>query len=235
MSAEPQFSRVMSSFPGYKPLGQYYTLNKRDWNGKSTFPDLKYVSSDRTLDPQSSKSHETIEPPTFHRNKSDNNLRHYPINTGRGYLDAIGQYDPYPTFSRPVRKWSEDDLESYFAHLRITPRRHNDLATTDDVERRAASPGLVRPMPMRPEDFFRRSDRESGISPNDSDDSISSESLGTSSGNSFSFVNASVGVNVPERNKVVLDRIRRGLDARTTIMVKNVPNKYTQVLSLEQH
>jgi hypothetical protein len=52
--------------------------------------------------------------------------------------------------------------------------------------------------------------------------------MGTSSGNTAASVNGSVG-NVPERNKVVLEKIRRGLDARTTIMVKNVPNKYTQV------
>ena len=99
----------------------------------------------------------------------------------------------------------------------------------DEPERH--SPGLVRPMPVRP--VFRRLERETGLG--GSDESLSGESLGTSSvagsgsgsgGSGGSF--GSVG-NVPERNKVVLERIRRGLDARTTIMIKNVPNKYTQV------
>ena len=63
--------------------------------------------------------------------------------------------------------------------------------------------------------------------------SISGESLGTSSGNTLLSVNGSVlGSNVPEKNRVVLERIRMGLDTRTTIMIKNVPNKYTQVTHL---
>ncbi|OLL23278.1 Meiosis protein mei2 [Neolecta irregularis DAH-3] len=39
--------------------------------------------------------------------------------------------------------------------------------------------------------------------------------------------------NVPDNNKVDLNRITAGLDLRTTIMVKNVPNKYTQQMLLE--
>ena len=70
-----------------------------------------------------------------------------------------------------------------------------------------------------------------GASRGDTEGSISDESLGTSSGNTLNSVNGSVlsGGNVPEKNKVVMERIRMGLDTRTTIMIKNVPNKYTQV------
>jgi hypothetical protein len=200
-----------SPFPGYTPLGHYFTLDKRDhWNGKSAFPNLKFVTSD----PESSKPHDD----TFRRNKSESIL--YPTAT-RGYIDSLGQYDAYPTFPRrPLRKWSEDDLETYFSQLRITPRRDSN-----DLNGRT-SPGLVRPMPVRPADLLHRFERDTPTT-NESESSISGDSLGTSSGNSY--INGSVGVNVPERNKVVLEKIRRGLDSRTTIMVKNVPNKYTQV------
>lgn len=36
-----------------------------------------------------------------------------------------------------------------------------------------------------------------------------------------------------EKNKIDLDRITRGIDTRTTIMIKNVPNKYTQQMLME--
>src|ERR1700737_1160762 len=204
LPVERPFPRL-NPFPGYKPLGQYFSVDKRDhWNGKSAFPNLKFLTSD----PESSKSHHEEE--SYRKD-----LSVYPM--GRGY-DSLGGYDAYPSSPRrPTRKSSypNDALEGYFSHLRITPRKL-------DVQDGRASPGLVRPMPVRAENPFRF---ESSLP--ESDSSISGESMGTSSGNAAS-VNGSVG-NVPERNKVVLEKIRRGLDARTTIMVKNVPNKYTQV------
>ena len=91
----------------------------------------------------------------------------------------------------------------------------------------------IRPTPTRATDAFRGYERGGavGASPGDTEGSISDESLGTSSGNTLNSVNGSVlsGGNVPEKNKVVMERIRMGLDTRTTIMIKNVPNKYTQV------
>ena len=96
---------------------------------------------------------------------------------------------------------------------------------------------VVDPTSTRPSDKFRHYKRESpasGTSPEETEGSISGESIGgTSSGNTLNSVNGSVlGNNVPEKNKVVLERIRVGLDTRTTIMIKNVPNKYTQVFPL---
>lgn len=83
-------------------------------------------------------------------------------------------------------------------------------------------------MPIRSGGVPRSEPLSSAGSP-DSETSASEEFLAGSGVNGFSAcMGGSVGI-VPERNKVVLERIRRGLDTRTTIMVKNVPNKYTQV------
>jgi hypothetical protein len=101
---------------------------------------------------------------------------------GKGYIDGFGPYEAYPPARQP--KWTEDDLEKYFAQLPVS----DELRPV----------GLVRPT--------RSSSLESEISGDESKKTT-----------------------VPERNKVVLDKIRRGRDTRTTIMVKNVPNKYTQV------
>jgi hypothetical protein len=187
-----------------------------------------------TSDDGTEESSKPIERPDLSsRSKSDPTLHRYPPNIGRGYLDGFGPYEAYPPFpTRPAtRKWSNDDLESYFNQMRITPRGR-DTIPKDMVHRQTSSVNLVRPTPVRA-DGYRSFERESPVtSPNESEESISGESLGTSSGNTLNSVNGSVGVNVPERNKVVLERIMRGLDTRTTIMVKNVPNKYTQVIPL---
>ena len=83
-------------------------------------------------------------------------------------------------------------------------------------------------MPIRSGGVPRSEPLSSAGSP-DGEISASEEFLAGSGVKGFSAcMGGSVGI-VPERNKVVLERIRRGLDARTTIMVKNVPNKYTQV------
>lgn len=228
---EPRsYPRVYSHLSGYKPSGpSYVPIEPRDqWSGKSTFPNLKILSSDdTTLEPSNPHDRPDMSP----RSKSDPTLARYPPNIGRGYLDGFGPYEAYPPFpSRPpTRKWSNDDLENYFSQMRITPRGR-DIVSKDGIHRQSVSVNLVRPTPVRPEGFASFEDSPV-TSPNETDESISGESLGTSSGNTLTSVNGSVGVNVPERNKVMLERIRRGLDTRTTIMVKNVPNKYTQVIS----
>jgi hypothetical protein len=106
------------------------------------------------------------------------------------------------------------------------PRAPDAAGVTKDMD-------TIRSMVRSASDPFRGFERESPVSGSsgDTDGSSSGESLGTSSGNTLNSVNGSVlsGSNVPEKNKVVLERIRIGLDTRTTIMIKNVPNKYTQV------
>jgi hypothetical protein len=225
------YPRVYSHLSGYRVSGpSYFPIEPRDeWNGKSTFPNLKILSSD---DGTVKSSKPRDRPDLSPRSKSDPTLTRYPINIGRGYLDGFGPYETYPSFpSRPTtRKWSNDDLENYFSQMRISPRGR-DAVPKDMVHRQSTSVNLVRPTPVRPEGFASFDHDSPVTSPNETDDSLSGESLGTSSGNTLISVNGSVGVNVPERNKVMLERIRRGLDTRTTIMVKNVPNKYTQVLT----
>ena len=136
-------------------------------------------------------------------------FHHHPPNVGRTYLESNDGYQ---------RKWSNEDLENYFNQMRITPRtRGKKVDTTNIIRRPSLSYRLETPVTP---------------SPNETDGSTSGESLGTSSGNTLNSVNGSVGNSIPERNKVVLEKIRMGLDMRTTIMIKNVPNKYTQVRSL---
>ena len=113
------------------------------------------------------------------------------------------------------RKWSDDDFENYFTQMRINSPKEKDVNTTNVIH--------------RPSESYRRESPITTPSPNETDESISGESLGTSSGNTLNSVNGSVANTIPERNKVVLEKIRTGLDRRTTIMIKNVPNKYTQV------
>lgn len=186
-------------------------LESRDpWNGKSAFPNFKVFAPDS----ESSKPDE-----------SDIAARQnipYPSKLGRASYQGLETSDCYA--SHPARKWSDEDLENYFTHMRITPRLVREIVTPTDID-----VNIVRPNSKRPE-TYRGYDRESpgASSPNDTEGSVSSESIGASSGNTLNSVNGSVG-NVPERNKVHLERIRLGLDKRTTIMIKNVPNKYTQV------
>ena len=133
--------------------------------------------------------------------------RHHPPSIGRAYFDGNDGYQ---------RKWSNVDLEDYFNQMRITPRtREKEVNNTNVVRRPSMSYRLDSPITTP--------------SPNETDESTSGESLGTSSGNNLSSINGSVGNTIPERNKVVLEKIRMGFDMRTTIMIKNVPNKYTQV------
>jgi RNA recognition motif 2 len=139
-----------------------------------------------------------------HRHIPNHHFHLYESNVGKPYFEM------YP---RSQRKWSDDDLENYFTQMRISPR---------DID-----PTIIRPLPMRP---YRYDESPTGTS-NETEESISGESMGTSSNNTF--INGSVGL-VPERNKVILEKIKRGVDTRTTIMIKNVPNKYTQVIPFER-
>ena len=132
---------------------------------------------------------------------------HHPPNIGRTYFESNDGYQ---------RKWSNGDLENYFSQMRITPRTRE--VDTTNVIRRPSLP-------------YRLESPITTPSPNETDGSSSGESLGTSSGNTFDSINGSVGNTIPERNKIILEKIRMGLDMRTTIMIKNVPNKYTQVRS----
>lgn len=134
---------------------------------------------------------------------------HHPPNIGRAYFEGKDGYQ---------RKWSNDDLEDYFNQMRITPRTREKEVNNNNVIR-------------RPSMSYRLDSPITTPSPNETDESISGESLGISSGNNLGSSNGSVGNTIPERNKVVLEKIRMGLDMRTTIMIKNVPNKYTQAIS----
>jgi hypothetical protein len=135
-------------------------------------------------------------------------FHHCSLNNGRTYFNNNDIYE---------RKWFSEDLENYFSRMRISP----STSTSKDTDSRTCRGNYERASPV------------TNPSPIETDESLSGESMGTSSGNTLSSINGSVGNGIPERNKVVLEKIRMGLDMRTTIMIKNVPNKYTQVRILE--
>ena len=211
------YHRLHPSVSTYRRIGQYLPLDTRDpWPTKSPLPsNLKLFPS---ADAESSSSRHLDRP------------FQYPPNIGRAYYEGVGIYESFPSTPRAsssaTQTWSDNDLENYFTQIRLSP----DVCTRDITSVRAKDVDAIRPTPTRAND---RESPVSGSSPGETDESISGESLGTSSGNTLNSVNGSVlGSNVPEKNKVVLDKIRMGLDTRTTIMIKNVPNKYTQVPSL---
>jgi len=185
----------------FGPIGPYLTLtNRNHWNGKPLFPDLKLFP------PVSDPSSSTDKQNRFSRQTPE---------FGRPYIQTIG------TYPRSTLKWSSEDIENYFTQMRLGPRDGN----------KAKSDPILRPTVNRSENMNPRYEHASPApteTPNETDGSISGESLDASAGSQIS-VAGTVGSNIPDRNKVVLDRIRKGLDKRTTIMVKNVPNKYTQV------
>jgi hypothetical protein len=143
-------------------------------------------------------------------------------NIGRAYFERMRVCDTYP--SRPTRKRSDDELVDYFNQMRINPRARDTASKDMDML-------VVPPLPSSSSDPYRGYERESPATstPNETDGSVSEESLATSSANTLNSVNGGVSNNVPEKNRVVLERIKTGLDKRTTVMIKNVPNKYTQV------
>jgi len=204
---------MSSSFP---------SAEKSHWNGKSSFPDL---SPQAFSEPESSKSV-----------LDTNDNFHLPYRRVQLPSERIGYgfdaYDAYPPLStRATRKWTDDDLEQYFNHLRISPRR----VSPPTVKEERRQPGLLRPMPIRGANgALKLSETTTCLNASDqSDDSVSDESIGATSGR---LPHPGMGVTsglVPLRNRVDLERIRKGLDTRTTIMVKNVPNKYTQVFHLK--
>jgi hypothetical protein len=254
MSVEPRsYPRQYSHLGGYKAPSAFIPLENYDhWNEKSSFPNLKLFSSTTTV-AESSKSKDQSE--LTRRSTEDRSLQYQSQSqSGRGgYVNGFDPYDAYPPFpsSRQQRKWSDDDLENYFTQMRITTTGSSSSSSRGreipkDMEHRHTTStasnnttNLIRPVPIRPGDIYRAYDKQpssndnnnnNGPSPTDSDESISGDSMATSTVNTFNSVNGgSVSSNVPEKNKVNLERIKRGLDHRTTIMVKNVPNKYTQV------
>lgn len=245
MPIEPRsYPRQYSHLSGYKAPGEYIPSETHDhWNGKSTFPNFKlFTSSDVE---ESSKSHDEQE---HISRKEDRSLQYQPPHgqIGRGYVNGFGPYDAYPPFpSRQPRKWSDDDLETYFTQMRVNssssaPTRGREVPKeTEHRHTTSNSTHLIRPVPIRPGDFSRAYNKPSSpaniLTPTETDESISGDSLTASSANTFGSITGNVGIHVPEKNKVILERIKRGLDVRTTIMVKNVPNKYTQVcVSLER-
>jgi RNA recognition motif 2 len=156
----------------------------------------------------------------------------------------IPRSQPPPSSLPADRKWTPSDLENYFNQMRITP-----LKTRDVLAKAAENIGTLRSMhpaarattrEFAAEGLLGPTRRErsgdeastpltpvSPVSPSAETD----ESLSSSGGES-----CSLGSNggVPERNRIVLEKVMMGLDKRTTIMIKNVPNKYTQV-SLPVH
>lgn len=253
MSIEPRsYPRQYSHLTGFKSSAAYIVpQDPHDhWNGKSSFPKLELfqqsTGASTTTVAESSKSHEDRES----NRRAESRGLHYtgqsPV--GRGYGNGFGPFDAYPPFpSRQQRKWSDDELENYFTQMRITsstssssssPRGREDPKDMMDHHRHSSpstsTATLIRPVPIRPGDMYRLSPTPNSTNkspPTDPDDSVSGESMATSSVNTFTSIPGSVSTNVPEKNKVILERIKRGLDHRTTIMVKNVPNKYTQVPS----
>lgn len=151
----------------------------------------------------------------------------------------IPRSQPPPSTLPADRKWTPSDLENYFTQMRITP-----LKTRDVLAKAAENIGTLRSMHPAPRPTTRefaadgllgqaRRDRSGGeastpltpVSPA-SPSAESDESMSSSGAES-----CSLGSNggVPERNRIVLEKVMMGLDKRTTIMIKNVPNKYTQV------
>ena len=186
--------------------------NRNHWNGKPLFPDLKLFPS------VSDSANSADNQDRFRRQTPDFLSQYYHPTTVRPYIQTLG------TYQRSTAKWSSEDIENYFTQMRLGPGDGN----------RAKSDGIIRPAVIRPENMNPRYEHASPApteTPNETDGSISGESFDTSGGSQVS-VTGTVGSNIPDRNKVVLERIRKGLDKRTTIMVKNVPNKYTQVLHL---
>jgi hypothetical protein len=182
------------------PFGTLTCDKTEVWNGKSNFPNLSLEafpkpepSQSKEVNPFRLPSRSIFSPPPDR---------------------SLDPFDAYPPVPRATRKWTDDDFERYFTHLRISPSRD---ATVKEERRQ---PGLLRPRPLRATSDDAKT--------SESDESVSDESTAASSGRRVPAVSGTVGV-VPERNRVDLERIRKYLDLRTTIMVKNVPNKYTQV------
>lgn len=164
------------------------------------------------------------------------------------YRAEIPRSQPLPSSSQPSTssggKWTANDLENYFNQVRIS-----SAPCTRDVLAKAAEnmstlrsmhppqgnglvdgKGRVEGKTVDHEDgYVRGKGFEDGscglnspVSPTDTEESISSSGGET----------CSLGLGgVPERNQIVLEKVMMGLDKRTTIMIKNVPNKYTQVQS----
>jgi hypothetical protein len=158
-------------------------------------------------------------------------------------------FDPRPEIPRPQvprsqpsasadRKWTPSDLENYFNQMRITPLKTKDVlakAAENMGTLRSMHPGARASREFAVEGIVGRARERVGdegrtsltpVSPV-SPSAESDESLSSTGGES-----CSLGSNggVPERNRIVLEKVMMGLDKRTTIMIKNVPNKYTQVL-----
>ena len=199
MNAEPRsHPRVYSPLGPYTSTSSHFSLDNRDHrNGKAGFPDLKPFAPELN---SSCSSQDEIPRPS--RSKFNS------------YLPRIAAAHSKMNNKTCQRKWTHDDLEKYFNQMRIDLTRTRD----EDVD----SDNVIR----RPREAVHRGESPVTSSPMETDDSISGESLRTSSANTL---NSGNGVPVPERNKVILEKIRLGLDSRTTIMIKNVPNKYTQV------
>lgn len=237
MAIEPRsYPRQFSHLAEFKAAGGGYmpTMeNHNHWNGKSSFPNLKLFST--AVGESSSKSQE----PRESSRRTEERSMKYTGQVGRDYRNGFGPFDAYPPFpSRQQRKWTNNDLENYFTQMRLTPSSSSGSSPRGreipkDVEHRHSTSStnatmVIRPVPIRPGNMYRVSPATDINAPTE-DDSMSGESMAISSGNTFNSINGSVSTNVPEKNKVILERIKRGLDHRTTIMVKNVPNKYTQV------
>lgn len=203
---EPRsYPRVYSPLSTY--TGPYFNPDPREhWNGKSIFPNLTTTSEqDSKLSQKETDPHHQH---AFHT--------HSPNISGADFDKTT----PY----QASRKWSIDDVERYFTQMRVT------TTTPLTVSKKNNNKDVV----VDTYGGQRHQSPATTTTPNDTDESISGESsLGTSSGNNISLnsINGSLGNsnNVPERNRVVLEKIRIRLDMRTTIMIKNVPNKYTQV------
>lgn len=201
----------------FAPLSPYVTepyvglRQHNHWNGKSAVPNLKTFATD------SESTRPCSEDILQHHNFSHTSRRYAPSVNRAGFKTN----EEFDTYSRSAPRWPDDDLENYFPHMRIAPRCRDIISKDNDAS-------IVRPSSLYHEDINRGHEPESPVtsSTNENDKSVSEESLGTLH---LASVNGNMGSGVPERNRVFLEKIRMGLDKRTTIMIKNVPNKYTQV------
>ena len=152
-----------------------------------------------------------------------------PLSSETSYHPEIPRRQPSPSgSSSSPGKWTATDLENYFNQMRITtpPSARQVLAkATENMSILRSMHGAV-DLPADEKGFQGKGLEEGNVSGLNSLASPSADTESSSGGES-----CSLGSNggIPEKNRVVLEKVMMGLDKKTTIMIKNVPNKYTQV------
>jgi len=137
------------------------------------------------------------------------------------------QPSPSQSSSSPG-KWAATDLENYFNQMRITtPPSARQVLT-----KAAENISILRSMHAAADcsadkKGFQGNELEEGNGNGLNSFAPPSAETESSSGGESCSLGSNGGI--PEKNRVVLEKVMMGLDKKTTIMIKNVPNKYTQV------